>query len=135
MTNQRMSKIKSSNTRPELIVRSLLHRAGYRFRINVKGMPGSPDIVMRRHGTVIFIHGCFWHRHQGCKFAQLPSTNLEFWRHKFESNIKRDEKVQDLLKSQGWRVLVVWECEIKKSDFPLKLLSFFSLHSINVSIY
>jgi len=106
-----MSGIRSKDTKPELIVRSVLHSLGYRFRLHRRDLPGSPDIVMPRHETVIFVHGCFWHRHTGCKFAYSPKSRMEFWEKKFEKNIERDRRVQRQLRQLGWRVIVVWECQ------------------------
>lgn len=110
-----MSRIKGKNTRPELRVRSLLHRFGYRFRLHRKDLPGNPDIVLPKYKTVIFVHGCFWHRHKGCKYAYTPKSRSEFWGKKFEGTIKRDRKKTEELQSSGWRVIVVWECELKKN--------------------
>ena len=106
-----MSRIRSGNTRPELVVRSLLHRLGFRFRLHRRDLPGSPDIVMPRYGVVVLVHGCFWHRHDGCRFAYMPRSRIEFWKDKFNRNVARDQEVQERLKSLGWRVIVVWECE------------------------
>ena len=110
-----MSRIKSKNTTPEMRVRSMLHRAGYRFRLHVEHLPGKPDIVLPKYKTVIFVHGCFWHRHEGCSRATMPSTNQEYWKKKFKSNVERDKREQAELKKAGWRVIVVWECEINTS--------------------
>ena len=107
-----MSRIQSENTKPEKIVRSILHRLGYRFRIHRKDLAGKPDIVLARYNSVIFVHGCFWHRHKDCKNASIPKTKKKFWEKKFKTNIERDIKVKNELKSNGWRVLVVWECEL-----------------------
>lgn len=109
-----MSRIRSRHTKPELIIRSLLHRAGFRFRINYRKLPGSPDIVLPKYRTVVFVHGCFWHRHQNCSRATTPGTNEEYWQKKFERNIARDNKKGDELERLNWRVIVVWECEILK---------------------
>ncbi len=107
-----MAQVKARDTKPEKVVRSLLHRMGYRFRICQKGLPGTPDIVLARFRTVIFVHGCFWHRHLGCKRASLPSSNTGYWRRKFERTIVRDAADQAALKEGGWHVCVVWECEL-----------------------
>lgn len=109
-----MSGIRSRNTRPEMKVRSALHRAGYRFRLHVAGLPGKPDLVFAKHRAVIFVHGCYWHRHEGCPIASTPSTNREFWDDKFDANVKRDRQAREALQSEGWRVAVVWECETRK---------------------
>jgi len=114
-----MSRIRGKNTVPERVVRSALHRMGYRFRLHRPDLPGKPDIVLRRYNTVILVHGCFWHRHKGCKFAYTPKSRKRFWKQKFERNVQRDHQVKRLLKSRGWRVCVIWECETE-SD---KLLS------------
>ena len=109
-----MSLVRSKNTKPELLVRSLLHRMGYRFRLHRKDLPGSPDMVLPKYRTAIFAHGCFGHQHPGCKKATLPKLNAEFWREKFERNVRRDENAQRRLREMGWRVLVLWECEVKR---------------------
>ena len=106
-----MSRIKSRNTGPELIVRSALHRLGYRFRLHRRDLPGSPDIVLPRHRTVIFVHGCFWHRHRGCRQTTTPRTRTEFWKEKFAANVERDKKKTRQLEKLGWRVVVIWGCE------------------------
>jgi len=108
-----MSRIRGKNTVPEVLVRSLLHRMGYRFRLHVAKLPGKPDIALAKHKTVIFVHGCYWHRHQGCKYAYTPKSRRRFWQQKFESNIARDEVVRKQLRALGWRVVVVWECETR----------------------
>lgn len=105
-----MRSIKGKDTKPEKIVRSLLHSMGYRFRIHVKDLPGSPDIVLPKHKSVIFVHGCFWHGHN-CKIAKIPKTETPFWMNKFEKNKLRDEKNQSELRQRGWKVFVIWECE------------------------
>tara|TARA_B100000035_G_scaffold181604_1_gene154995 strand:+ start:2680 stop:3126 length:447 start_codon:yes stop_codon:yes gene_type:complete len=108
-----MSKIKGKNTKPEIAVRSMLHRAGYRFRLHGRKLPGSPDIVLARHKTVVFVHGCFWHRHEGCKYTTTPKTRVEFWSDKFRKNVERDARQQQQLREMGWTVIVVWECELR----------------------
>ena len=110
-----MSRIRSKNTKPEMHVRSALHRAGYRFRLHVKDLPGKPDIVLPKYKTVIFVHGCFWHRHKGCSRATMPSSNQEYWKQKFKQNVERDKREQAELKKLGWNVIVVWECEVEKT--------------------
>lgn len=109
-----MSRIRSENTTPEIRVRSALHRAGYRFRLHVKTLPGSPDIVLPKYKTVIFVHGCFWHNHKGCSISRIPSTNSDFWKKKFQRNVERDKRVKKELRKLGWKVIVVWECEVDK---------------------
>lgn len=106
-----MSRIRSKNTKPEIIVRSLLHRMGYRFRLHRKDLPGKPDIVLTKYKTVIFVHGCFWHRHKGCKRCTTPSTNKDYWLKKFERNIANDRMYKKAIKKDGWKVIIVWECE------------------------
>jgi len=105
-----MSRITGKNTKPELVVRSILHRMGYRFRLHRKDLPGRPDIVLPKYKTVIFVHGCFWHRHKGCKYAYTPKSRKAFWQKKFRENVERDLKAQSELRKAGWRVLVIWEC-------------------------
>jgi len=107
-----MSRIRGRDTRPEKLVRSLLHRIGYRFRIGNRKLPGNPDIVLAKHRAVILVHGCFWHRHPGCKFAYTPKSRIDFWQQKFRGNVSRDCRTQALLREAGWRVIVIWECEI-----------------------
>lgn len=109
-----MSRIKGRDTGPERQLRSLLHRAGFRFRLHVKELAGRPDIVLPKYRTAIFVHGCFWHRHAGCKSATTPSTRREFWEDKFGANVDRDRRNVISLQEQGWRVETVWECELKK---------------------
>ena len=111
-----MSRIRSANTRPELKVRSLLHRMGYRFRLHRKDLPGRPDIVLPGKRTVILVHGCYWHRHRGCKLAYEPKSNREFWESKFNENIKRDNRTQSQLQELNWRVITVWECETRNLE-------------------
>ena len=123
--SRNMSAIKSKNTKPEIAVRKLLHSMGYRFRLHRKDLPGSPDIVLPKYKTVIFVHGCFWHRHQNCKYASNPKTRREFWEKKFKENIERDKKTQEKLKNLGWKTKIVWECEIKKQDKLIKKIEDF----------
>ncbi len=111
-----MSRIRSRHTKPERQLRSLLHRMGYRFRLHVEKLPGKPDIVLPRHRTVIFLHGCFWHQHPGCRYAYVPKSRSEFWGKKFIANRKRDHKVENELKVLSWQVIIVWECELNKLD-------------------
>ena len=109
-----MSRIRGANTRPELAVRSLLHQMGYRFRLHRKDLPGRPDIVLVSRRTAIQVHGCYWHRHQGCKLAYVPKTNLEFWESKFEENVSRDRRKELELRELDWHVIIVWECETRE---------------------
>ncbi len=108
-----MSRIRSRNTQPEKIVRSALHRLGFRFRIHSKILPGRPDIVLPKYNTVIFVHGCFWHRHQGCKRCTTPSSNESYWIPKLNGNVVRDKLHKRALAKLSWKILVVWECETK----------------------
>ena len=108
-----MSAIKSKNTKPEIAVRRLLHSMGYRFRLHSKDLPGSPDIVLPKYKTVIFVHGCFWHRHENCKYASTPKTRQEFWNKKFKENINRDNLNQANLSLKGWKIIIIWECQLK----------------------
>ena len=120
-----MSRIKSGNTKPEIVVRSLLHKLGYRFRLHRKDLPGKPDIVLPRYNSVVFVHGCFWHRHNGCKNASVPKTKKIFWREKFKGNIERDIKVQEELQSMGWKILIIWECETSDIGSVTKIIGNF----------
>jgi DNA mismatch endonuclease, patch repair protein len=120
-----MSKVKGKNTRPEIRVRSLLHRLGYRFRLHDKHLPGKPDIIFTRRHAVIFVHGCFWHQHIGCTSAARPTTNTYYWNSKLDKNLLRDKENIKALKKIGWNILVLWECELKHLDrLKLSLTSF-----------
>jgi DNA mismatch endonuclease (patch repair protein) len=107
-----MGQIKGRDTAPEVQVRSILHGAGYRFRLHGKDLPGKPDIVLSKHRTVVFVHGCFWHRHRGCSNCSKPKSNVAFWEAKFFGNKKRDQQNIAKLQESGWHVIVVWECEL-----------------------
>lgn len=109
----RMSRIKGKNTKPELVVRRLVHRMGYRYRLHGKGLPGHPDMVFSKSRKVIFVHDCFWHRHCGCPLARLPKSRLDFWEPKLTANAARDELTCRRLSDMGWKVLTIWECEVK----------------------
>ena len=111
--SRNMSAIKSKNTKPEIAVRKVLHSMGYRFRLHGKDLPGSPDIILPKYKTVVFVHGCFWHRHENCKYATTPKTREEFWNNKFRSNIERDLEIHEKIKNLNWRSVVIWECETK----------------------
>ena len=135
-----MSHIRSRNTKPELKVRQWLWAHGYRYRLNVKSVPGKPDIVMRKYHTAIFVNGCFWHGHEGCDKYRLPQTNVGFWKNKIDRNRKRDQENYQVLQENGWQVIVVWECQLtpkhieqtmSKVELLLnnKLLSLFSKHT------
>ncbi len=120
--SKNMSAIKSKNTKPEIEVRKLLHSMGFRFRLHRKDLPGSPDIFLPKFKTVIFVHGCFWHRHENCKYSSTPKTRVQFWEKKFNSNILRDLENQKKIKDIGLRSIIIWECELKnKKELEKKL--------------
>lgn len=110
-----MSSIRGKDTRPELALRSALFAAGFRYRLHQRDLPGSPDLVFPKYRVALFVHGCFWHRHEGCRYATSPKMNSDFWRLKFERNVSRDARNVTLLSKQGWRVAIVWECALKHS--------------------
>lgn len=120
-----MSRIGGKNTKPELIVRSILHRMGYRFRIHRKDLPGSPDIVLPKHKKIILVHGCFWHGHSNCTRARRPTTNRVFWNEKIDRNIERDKRFQAELLNLGWDVLVVWQCQTRDQGKLAEVLEAF----------
>ncbi len=109
-----MSNIRGKNTRPEIIVRRLLHAAGLRFRLHRRDLPGMPDVVLPKHRVAIFVHGCYWHVHKGCRLFKMPESNVKFWREKLESNRDRDRRNINHLRERGWRVLVIWECLLRQ---------------------
>lgn len=111
-----MSRIRAVNTGPERVVRSLLHSLGYRFRLQRRDLPGRPDVVLPKHRIVVFVHGCFWHRHARCPFAYTPKTRRRFWLEKFQENVRRDRRVRRQLGRLGWRVIIVWECETRARE-------------------
>jgi len=111
-----MSQIRGKNSKPELIVRSYLHGKGFRFRVNVKSLLGHPDIVLKKYNTLIFVDGCFWHRHNGCKYTYIPRSRKKFWETKFNNNIKRDKIVNEELSKSGWKIHRIWECEINENN-------------------
>lgn len=115
-----MAQIRSKDTKPEVAVRSLLHRAGYRFRCGTHGLPGKPDVVLPRWKTAVFVHGCFWHQHRGCIDCSRPATNSSYWLPKLARNVSRDRSVKRALRRAGWHVVVVWECECKNSEAVLR---------------
>ncbi len=117
-----MSRIRPRDTLPEIRARSVLHRAGFRYVLHDKRLPGRPDIVFPRYRTALFVHGCFWHRHHGCRFTTYPATRRDFWAAKFEANVARDREVRRLLEQQGWAVAVVWECETRDTSTLLAAL-------------
>jgi len=120
-----MSRIKGQNTQPEILVRSLLHKLGFRFRLHRRDLPGIPDIVLPKYHSVIFVHGCFWHRHYGCKYAYSPKTKIDFWEKKFAQNVSTHEKAVRKLGQMGWRIIVIWECELKNIDLVEDKLNLF----------
>jgi DNA mismatch endonuclease (patch repair protein) len=120
-----MRKVRRESTGPELIVRKLLSEHGYRYRLNVKGLPGSPDIVFKGRRKVIFVHGCFWHRHSGCRLASMPKTRVEFWKDKFKANVTRDRRKEKQLRADDWEVLTVWQCQTKDTKALAKILNSF----------
>lgn len=118
-----MSRVRSKNTSPEMRVRRLAHAIGLRFRLHRQDLPGKPDLTFPRHRVALFVHGCFWHRHQGCKKASTPKSRTDFWVSKFEHNVARDRQNEEALSALGWRVLVIWECETKSDDEIHNILS------------
>ena len=127
-----MSGIRGKDTRPELLVRRQLHRLGFRFRLHDPRLPGKPDLVLRKHSAVIFVHGCYWHRHEGCRYATTPATRREFWLSKFAANVQRDLRDQAALRTEGWRVFVIWECALRRDSTGTiaRLASFLENRSI-----
>lgn len=116
--SERMSRVRAKNMRPELAVRKLVFALGYRYRLHARDLPGCPDLVFRPRRKVIFVHGCFWHRHPSpnCALARLPKSRLDFWKPKLEGNRKRDEKNSKALRREGWKVMTIWECELKNAE-------------------
>ena len=111
-----MGRVRAKNSRPELVVRKIIFALGYRYRLHAKDLPGHPDIVFRKRRKVIFVHGCFWHRHDGCALARMPKSRLDFWRPKLEGNKERDKRTEKALKKDGWKVLTIWECQSNKIE-------------------
>lgn len=111
-----MARIRGRDTAPEMQVRRYLHAAGLRFRVNDRSLPGAPDVVIPRHRCAIFVHGCFWHRHAGCRFTTTPATRVDFWQTKFAGNVERDQRAEQRLREEGWHVLTIWECEVNNLD-------------------
>lgn len=114
--SQVMARVKSNDTKPEMLVRRFLHARGFRYGLHNKKLPGSPDIVLRRYKTVIFVHGCYWHGHEGCKYSHLPQSNTEFWEAKILRNRERDAANVEALQAKGWNVIQIWECDLKTKD-------------------
>lgn len=125
MRSRIMSSVGQKRTKPEMAVRRALHALGYRFRVNMKGLPGSPDLVFTKRRKAIFVHGCFWHRHPGCRYASEPKTRREFWQQKFSANIERDARQKKELEELGWKVETVWECETRDPDRLIERLRLF----------
>lgn len=115
-----MRRVRSKDTKPEVFVRSVLHRMGYRFRLHRKDLPGNPDIVLPKHRTAVFIHGCFWHQHPGCRKATVPQNNRDYWERKLSRNVERDALSVRALEEAGWRVVILWECEIPRDEASLR---------------
>jgi len=109
-----MAGIRGKDTKPEMVLRRVLHARGFRFRLHGKGVPGRPDLILAKHRAVIFVHGCFWHRHEGCRYASTPATRPEFWAEKFAANVKRDQAAHEALTADGWRLATIWECALRK---------------------
>ena len=118
-----MSRIKSKDTKPEMLVRKFLHAQGYRYRLHDKKLPGKPDIVLAKYRTVIFVHGCFWHGHSKCKYYVVPKTRTEWWLNKINGNITNDAKAAKALKKDGWKIITVWECQLKPAKIEKTLLA------------
>lgn len=114
-----MASIRGRNTRPEMALRKALHRLGFRYRLHERKLPGHPDLVFPKYRAVVFVHGCFWHRHPGCRYATTPASNTEFWERKFRGNVERDNRNIRKLREQGWRVAVIWECALKGDNLEV----------------
>jgi DNA mismatch endonuclease (patch repair protein) len=125
-----MSRIQGTNTKPELFVRRILYRSGYRYRLHVASLPGRPDVVFKSRRKVVFVHGCFWHQHSGCTDASLPKSRARFWRRKLRRNAQRDEEQRRALVASDWKVLVVWECELANPSLSRRLIRFLGPPSV-----
>lgn len=110
--SERMSRVKGKDTKPEMAVRSLVHRLGFRYRLHTQGLPGKPDLVFAGRRCVIFVHGCFWHRHSNCPLSRMPKSRVDFWQPKLEENRRRDSRNQRELRKDGWRLMIIWECQL-----------------------
>jgi DNA mismatch endonuclease, patch repair protein len=133
-----MSRIRSKNTKPELLVRRFLHGNGFRYRLHVKTLPGKPDIVLPKYKTVIFVHGCFWHGHEGCKYYVVPQTRTEWWLNKIGTNINSDTNAESLLKGAEWLVIIIWDCSLKSTTIHetfKNLLSQLNKNATRTSLY
>lgn len=126
-----MSRIKGTNTKPEIIVRKYLFSKGLRFRIHTKNLPGKPDIVLPKYKTVVFVHGCFWHGHENCKYFVIPKTKTEWWLKKIQGNCTNDTKNYKILREHGWKIITVWECDLKKSKQASTLQNIYNLIKFN----
>jgi DNA mismatch endonuclease (patch repair protein) len=120
-----MAAVHSKNTKPEIVVRNIVYRLGYRYRLHSGKLPGHPDLVFAGRRKVVFVHGCFWHRHSGCRYASSPKTRVEFWQSKFLANVARDERTRLELERSGWKVLTVWQCELKQLESLVERLDEF----------
>lgn len=133
--SENMARVKSKNTKPEIFLRKLLWHKGFRYRLNYKKLPGSPDIYLLKYKTAIFVNGCFWHMHENCKFSSIPIKNHDFWKEKLERNVERDKKNYKDLKAMGIKVIVIWECEIKKMVKDEKFLEDFLYLKLNKFLF
>jgi DNA mismatch endonuclease (patch repair protein) len=122
--SERMSRVRSKDTKPELRVRCLVHRMGFRYRLHARDLPGNPDLVFPSRGKIIFVHGCFWHRHGPCQNTRWPKSKLDFWRPKLEANQHRDEVNRRKLRKLGWQVLIVWECQLNSERLAARICAF-----------
>jgi DNA mismatch endonuclease, patch repair protein len=125
-----MRSVRSENTKPEIIVRQILHSLGYRFRLHLQNLPGKPDIVLPRHHKIILVHGCFWHQHPGCKDAERPQSNTDYWNRKLDRNVQRDQEHMAALSESSWRILVIWTCETRNKDRLRQKLETFMLNDV-----
>lgn len=132
--SRNMSHVHGKDTKPEMVVRSFLHRQGFRFRLHARDLPGHPDIVLPKYKTVIEVRGCFWHRHPGCKKATIPVSNNTFWHDKLQQNAARDAKNDSALTALGWHVIVVWECQLRNSETLLQLLELIKCNSMSANL-
>lgn len=127
-----MSRVRSKDTKPEVFIRSMLHALGFRFRKNVKKLPGNPDVVLAKYKTVIFVHGCFWHQHPGCMKSHIPKSNIEFWTQKLGKNVVRDAQHETDLREKGWNIITIWECELKDNQVLDKLQPLLEMKMKNI---
>ena len=124
-----MSRIKGKDTKPEMLVRKFLHRQGFRYRLHAKNLPGKPDIVLPKYKTVIFVHGCFWHGHEDCKYYVVPKTRTEWWLNKINGNVQNDKKAFEALKELGWKIIEIWECELKPTAIETTFINLSTLYN------